>query len=462
MSLFAYRVAAQRKSTLAPVLLTAVGLVISACAAGVKPTPTGTAGTGGGFGPGIGGAQGSAGSSGGGPPVGGFGGIVVNPDAGACQQKEYTFEPKIPTVIVLVDRSGSMFDCISTSSNVEPSCATASDTAWAKLKDGILPVVQQLEKDVRFGFATITGSNPSAGGTCPVLNPVPPSLMNYSAIASVYNGLPPGPNSTQSGIKFETPTRQVLQMVGSQLMADTTPGDKYILFVTDGEPDYCGDGNALCPPDGVVWQLQTLKAAGITTLVFGIKATIAQDLPAGVLEAFANAGAGEPTIAPLRTGATRVEDIFDQCFNPGTQPNDAQGGWTLDFLSVAANSTCQADRNACRGRTLGMYSAAAGPTKPYRPDVTNQQALITQLSNALSGVKSCVFDLTPVKVDRNQLNKASVLIEGVPVPLDMTSANGWNMTTDIQLQLFGSACDAWRDPNAKNIAFNFPCEIIVD
>ena len=58
MSLFAYRVAAQRKSTLAPVLLTVAGLVILGCSAGVKPTPTGTAGTGGGFGPGIGGTPG--------------------------------------------------------------------------------------------------------------------------------------------------------------------------------------------------------------------------------------------------------------------------------------------------------------------------------------------------------------------------------------------------------------------
>jgi hypothetical protein len=286
--------------------------------------------------------------------------------------------------------------------------------------------------------------------------------MNYSDIATVYNGLSAGPNSTQSGMKFETPTRQVLQMVGTQLMADTTPGDKYILFVTDGEPDYCGDGNALCPPDSVVWQLQTLKAAGITTLVFGIKATIAQDLPMGVLEAFANAGAGESTVVPLRAGATTAEALFDQCFNPGQPATDAVGGWTMDFLSVAANASCQADRNACRGRTLGTYAAVAGTTKPYQPDVTNQQALITQLTNALSGVKSCVFDLTPVKVDRNQLNKASVKIEGVSVPLDTANANGWNMTTDIQLQLYGSACDAWRDPDAKNIDFNFPCEIIVD
>ena len=48
------------------------------------------------------------------------------------------------------------------------------------------------------------------------------------------------------------------------------------------------------------------------------------------------------------------------------------------------------------------------------------------------------------------------------MPLDPNSANGWNMTGDTTLELFGSACDAWRNPNAKNIDFNFPCEIIVE
>ena len=67
-----------------------------------------------------------------------------------------------------------------------------------------------------------------------------------------------------------------------------------------------------------------------------------------------------------------------------------------------------------------------------------------------------------IKVDRNQLNKASIKVEGATVPLDPNSANGWNMTGDTTLELFGSACDAWRNPNAKNIEFNFPCEIIVE
>ena len=93
--------------------------------------------------------------------------------------------------------------------------------------------------------------------------------------------------------------------------------------------------------------------------------------------------------------------------------------------------------------------------------------LVTQLSTALAGVKSCTFDLTAtggasIKVDLKQLSKATIKVEGTAVPLDMASGNGWNMINETTLQLFGSACDTWRNPSAKTIDFNFPCEIIVE
>jgi hypothetical protein len=82
-------------------------------------------------------------------------------------------------------------------------------------------------------------------------------------------------------------------------------------------------------------------------------------------------------------------------------------------------------------------------------------------------VKSCTFDLTatggtPIKVDLKQLSKASIKVQGNTVPLDTGSTNGWNMINETTVQLFGSACDAWRDPSSTTIDFNFPCEIIVE
>jgi hypothetical protein len=35
------------------------------------------------------------------------------------------------------------------------------------------------------------------------------------------------------------------------------------------------------------------------------------------------------------------------------------------------------------------------------------------------------------------------------------------MNTDTQLELSGTACDAWRKPENTTIDFQFPCETII-
>jgi hypothetical protein len=121
------------------------------------------------------------------------------------------------------------------------------------------------------------------------------------------------------------------------------------------------------------------------------------------------------------------------------------------------------------GRTgttpIATYAATAGTAQVYSPGGTSQQALADQISAALADVKSCTFDLTnlqgkSIKVVRAKLDQASVLVNGTAVPLDTTNTNGWDAVTDTQLQLFGPACDAWRDPKVTDIKFNFPCEAI--
>jgi hypothetical protein len=224
-----------------------------------------------------------------------------------------------------------------------------------------------------------------------------------------------------------------------------------MIFITDGQEDYCDDSIDICSSDSTVWRLQAANAAGIKTVVFGLQ-TAQFNLPAGVLQAFANAGAGEPTVAPLHAGG-QISDFYYQC-------NGGSGGlWLMDVAT--------AGKTAAAGVSLGNYAATAGPTMPYQPNASDQTMLATQLAAALSGVKSCSFDLSningkAISVDLNQLSKASIAIDGAAVQLDPANGNGWDMTSASTLQLFGTACDKWRDPNAKNIAFNFPCEIIVE
>jgi hypothetical protein len=180
---------------------------------------------------------------------------------------------------------------------------------------------------------------------------------------------------------------------------------------------------------------------------------MAATLAANTLQAFANAGAGEPTRAPI-TG-TDIFPVFDQCFPTMT-------GWKQDFLLKYPE--CATNSNDCRGRTIGTYAATAGPTRPYTPNAANQTQLVTQLSTAIAGVKSCIFDLgniggQSIKVDLAKLGEARVLVEGTTVPQNVT--NGWRMNTQTELELVGTACTNWRMPNVDSIDFQFPCSSII-
>jgi hypothetical protein len=370
--------------------------------------------------------------------------IGETPPAKGCQQATRSFTPKIPTVFLLVDRSFSMFD---------ENPPGSGSNAWSALRGGVLQVISDLQGDVRFGFGAFSGQ----GTTCPDMPMTLPALNNQPAIASQYTSL------DRSMFK-DTPTVAALAVASQTLWNDTVEGDKYILFVTDGEPDYCDDGNSLCPPDSVVGRLQNLalgsdgsgvQRAPIHTLVFGVNSPLTTISPE-VLQAFANAGAGLP-VAPPRPNPNQAYDpnaLYDQC--------NGVTGWAKDFAATG--------KVAARGQTIGSYVdpadplAVPGTAKVYRPDPNDQTALIQQISEALAGVKSCSFDLAgdgvQVDLSRSDLGDlAKILINGNPVPFD--TVNGWHMLSPTTVQLEGTACGNWRAPGQSSIDFDFPCDVII-
>ena len=431
---------------------------------GGSPATGGSPGTGGISGgagsPGTGGSPATGGSPGtggahatGGSP--GTGGSTSISDAGfdaTCQTADFKFVPQIPTVYLLVDRSGSMFNCLSSTNTP---CTNMMDTSWYTLKTAIESVIVKLDSQVRFGFTTVWGQNPTGGGMCPSLqgkltDNVPPKLNNAGTIAATYDGLPFPTVSTQPGVKFESPASESIANVATALTADTDPGPKYIIFLTDGQPDYCDDSLPICAIDSIVYHLQVAQMAGINTIVFGIQSK-QYDLPAGTLQAFANAGAGEPTIAPVASGQD-VNAFYDQCGNGNV------AGWLADLTASG--------KPKARGTSLGTYMATMGPTKPFQPMASDETQLVSQLTAALSGVKSCSFDLSDVggksiKVDTSKLASAMVKIQGAAIPLDAT--NGWNVDVSAPstLVLNGTACKTWQTPNNNDISFAFPCSTII-
>ena len=374
-----------------------------------------------------------------------------------CQQASRSFTPKTPTVFLVVDRSDSMFDA-------NPPGSNPPTNSWGLLRSGVLQVVGNLQADVRFGFGAFSSRMgkyaelpaAQADQECVDMPSVPPLESNMAAIGSLYNSL-------EKGAGKDTPTVLALRRAAQSLWSDTTEGDKYILFVTDGQPDFCDDGNQLCPPDSVVGKLQQLALGldetgathpPIHTIVFGIKSPLSSVLPE-TLQQFANAGAGLP-VAPPQPDPTRYDpnSLYDQCnFVPG---------WATDFALTG--------KPAVRGQSIGAYIDPADPLQVagnatvYRPDPTDQAALVQQIGTALASVKSCSFDLAGdgVKVDltRTDLGTlAKININGSPVPFDAT--DGWHMLSETTVQLEGKACADWRGRGQTSIDFDFPCDVII-
>jgi von Willebrand factor type A domain len=397
-----------------------------ACSAGKAPTSSRTD-------PGLGtGGNGSGNSpgTGNGPGTGNTGNIDTNPiiggassDAG-CQHVEVNFVPKIPSIFVLVDRSGSMFDSM----------------AWEPLKAGVLSVVQQLQGQVRFGFSAFTGE---ISGMCPIFSAVNPALNNYDAIAAAYTPL-------MRPQKGETPVGQALVLVEQSLNSPGNDGDKYILFVTDGEPDFCDDGAASCPVDSTVAHLQALKTRGISTIVFGLK-SVGSTISEATLQAFANAGAGLPVKIPFGAEATDTQSLCYGC--------SGRVGWVDEWKTTPGMKPDCTQTGSAATQALGTYSATDGTAAVYRPDPADQAALAKQIASVVQGLKSCTFDLSEVSVNVDRLSEASVAIQGQTVPLSQT--DGWRMNTSTQLELVGSACTTWNLPASTKIDFNFPCDIII-
>ena len=345
-----------------------------------------------------------------------------------------------------------MFHCLTSTQSV---CANKADTSWSQLKDAIQSVITQLEAEVRFGFTTIFGTDPSngRGGMCPLISGtladnVPPALNNAANIKTKYDNLawPLEAESSTSGKKFESPAMYAITAAAKALMADTD-ARRQVHHLHHRRAGGLLRRRARDLRVG----LHRRRAAGRVRREhpddrLRPSDDAVQSAAGAVLDAFANAGAGEPTVPSLTSGLDATA-IFDQC--QGVMP------WRTDLTASGHPTT--------RGPTavVGTYATTAGPTKPFKPNAADQNMLVTQLSAALAGVKSCTFDLNDVggkaiKVDTKQLNQASVKIEGTEVPLDANSANGWNMINAPTQLLFGSACDTWRNPPTRRSTSSSP------
>lgn len=188
-----------------------------------------------------------------------------------CPSAEVLFEPVVPTVILLIDQSGSM------------TAAFDGSNRWDVVREALIDpatgVIAALEDDVRFGLALYTSDGGGAPDVCPVLVEEAPIISGLAAITASYEGESP---------TGDTPTGDSIDVVAAALAADMTDGPKIIVLATDGEPDTCEVPNPQEGQGEAVAAAENAYTDGIETFVI----SVGNDVSETHLQDMANAGTG--------------------------------------------------------------------------------------------------------------------------------------------------------------------------
>ncbi len=342
------------------------------------------------------------------------GGMEMGCNDLSVETKEVT-----PTVLLLVDNSSSMF---------EP-----RDKLWDPLYNVLMKptdgIVASLQSKVRFGFTSYRGSSTANDPACPNMFEVDYKLDNFTPIDTLYKQQ--GAEWKQ-GVKWETPTGAAIKKAAEKLAAYTAdpPGPKYILLVTDGNPNTCAALDPQCGSDESIKAVQDAKAMGIGTFAVGIG-----DIIAG------NSGC-EPAWG--RCGPLHLQDLA----------NAGQG------LAVAAPPD-QLKYQACTPtQMLAATYAGAAETPGAAPFYTaaNAAELETAIKGLLNSVVSCTYDMNATVVGNAALG--TVKVNGTDVPYN--DPNGWKLEDNkVQITLQGTACDSFKATAGSKLLVSFPCKVAV-
>jgi hypothetical protein len=423
-------------------------LAAAACSAGGGGTALpesngGASGTAGGISvSGTGGSVPRAGTGG----VGGSGGSLVvagNTSTGGnggapmvCDAVTATSRPLTPTVVLLVDNSSSMFE-------TDP---PAWPLLYGALMDPTDGVLQGLQSKVRFGFAAYKGSTTASTEddvACANWTEVAPALDNRAAIDAAYE---PIAATWSQGTKWETPTAHAIRQATADLVAynPDPPGPKYILLVTDGNPNTCEVLDPQCGQDFSIKATQDAAAQGVGLFILGIGDIVAQPnngCPTSArcglshLQDMANAGVGAPVVPP------------PTCDDP-------------------SSPDCQYKYAGCNpGQLLTATYTPAAPDVgiPFTVDTRNANAqteLATTLTGLLSTVVSCTFDMNAY-VTGDPTN-SEVLLNGAPLAYGDTAA-GWTLEANkYQVTLQGTACETFKSASMGggqvDVSITFFCD----
>jgi hypothetical protein len=365
-------------------------------------------------------------------------------DGAVCNSAEVAFEKVTPSVMLLMDRSTSMF-ASNLANGGSPSPYGPYSDRWEALRDAV-SLLEPYSAEVQFGAATFTGYSPSNGGVCPELQglDIDVTFGNFDQILALLPesavAIPPS--------KSETPTAEGIEAALTVLNAVETEGPKYLVLVTDGLPELCDpellDKGVWCGHDPAFGVVQNAYMNGITTFVIGIlgEGNDSNENAAGAyfLNGMAHAGQGFPIQAPTdNLHCIQQESTIAR----GAMPeNDFYENW--------------------RPWAAATYAEDGVPFTGALYFAPSDDNLGPQLAAVVEATRSCSFEMDD-NVIRAQADKGAVqfeLADGTTQDLAYADANGWvlDAANDYTVVIQGTACTAIQSDAVANVKIQFPCE----
>jgi hypothetical protein len=180
-----------------------------------------------------------------------------------------------PDLLLVFDRSASMSADPATGRNCMPTATCPSK--WNQATAAVNMAVASSQTTIDWGLKLFT----SNGNGCTVTPgvQVPIALNSAPAIATALAGAGPGGN---------TPTTMAMTLAGDYLATLTTSNPRFIVLVTDGQPN-CGGGNGGADDAAAIAAVAAQAARGYGTFVIGV-ATASDAMATATLTSMSAAG----------------------------------------------------------------------------------------------------------------------------------------------------------------------------